>query len=709
MAKKTPYGDQTKPKRVVKTARDTTARGDSGLTSSIVEPLSAEEKATYLTRKKQLKDGRVNWGIEPIWKQAEADYVPHELGKPKKKVLVENERTEVSSYVNLDNDEWRSKMASNDPYIKIQTAISILFDNNPEAVFDPASRHFEANTKLIEQLYHRSWSDVKIGSHKELRKFIFNLSQFGWSAARRYYRKDVRKGMNQIKRFDLENNTFEYEKKDVVDLDDVFFQALSPFDVWIDDTALPDDPRSRRDWMWREVWGKKKCENVFGDKISKLLTFTTYQDDTLAKGGRSTPQLAPQYSSTDLATIYFYENRETDQLIIESNDIILRATPLPTEKKELSLVDTYWTLRSIKCPFGIGLNEIMRNNKVMYDRVRNMSMDQVVLSIYKMFFYSQAENPDDEGGEEIRLTPGRGKKVIDPKNIAWSDIPGPGKDSYIAQDNLSKDMESDTGIGKTLGGEITGKTAFEIAQAKEGSLKRLATPLRNIKAALEWDAVLCVNLQKMIYSVPKVIAVTDPEVITNYIASVNDNKELYFMSPAPSDAPPGTPSTFNILQYREFQLGLEMNNGTFAPTQNKQFFMPTPSQLDWEGQITIRVESMLEQSKSLERQDTMAMSNLLIPMFTQCAANPAAVPAYIKPIKEILKAFDKNPQDWVPDAWLADQGVAPTPTPTPLPGGQTMPGPGQAPAAPTVVPSTSVPDNKGTAGQIAAASQRNTP
>ena len=111
-----------------------------------------KELNEFLERKEQLKNARVNSGIETIWNQADADYLPHELGSAKKKILVENERTEVSSYISLSKDEWRSRIASNDPYIKIQTAISILFDRNPEAVFDPSSKLYESNTRLVEQL-----------------------------------------------------------------------------------------------------------------------------------------------------------------------------------------------------------------------------------------------------------------------------------------------------------------------------------------------------------------------------------------------------------------------------------------------------------------------------------------------------------------------------------------------------------------------------
>lgn len=623
------------------------------------------ELELFLERKTQLKQGRTNWNVEKIWQQADADYLPHELGSPKKKHLVEDIRTEVSSFVSLEKDDWRSKLASNDPYIKIQTAISILFDKNPEGVFSPAAKRFEPVTALIGELYHRTWSDVNLGSKKELRKFLFNFSKYGWAPARRYYKKEVRKGMNTIKSFNIQTNEFEYEKKDIVDVDDVFFESLNPFDVWIDDMALPDSPRSRRDWMWRCTYDKITATNLFGDKVKDV----DFSGKTEENQSNNTTISKKENSSKDLATFYYYENRLTDKFIVEVDDKIIVSSPLMREDKELSLVDTYWTLRSTECPFGIGINEIMRNDKVMYDRIKNMTIDQVVLSIYKMFFYSNSETLDDEGGETINVSPGKGKKVIDPKNISWMEVPGPGQDSYRMADSLKLDMENDTGINRTLGGEITGKTAFEVGQAKEGALKRLSVPLRNIKSALEWDAKLCIGLQKMIYSVPKVFSMVEPELITNYIASIEDDQERYFVDPATG--------VFNVLKYREFQLNLEQKDGKFVQSQDKAFFMVKPSHLDWDGQVEIRVESMVEQSKSLERNDTLQMANIVVPLLGQMATVPPMLNAYIKTVKEVLREFDKDPIKWLPKEWLGE--IAP-PAPINLPPPTLATDPNQPPA-----------------------------
>ena len=357
-------------------------------------------------------------------------------------------------------------------------------------------------------------------------------------------------------------------------------------------------------------------------------------------------------------------------------------------------------MKSTDDPYGIGLNEIMRSNKVLLDKVRNMTIDQVVLSIYKMFFYSNTEQLDDEGGENITLEPGKGKKVIDPRNITWFDVPGPGAHAFELIEMVESDIDDDTGITKTLEGEITGKTAFEISQAQQGALKRLNTPLTNIKAALEWDAKLCVSLIHMVYSIPKVYSFVDPELIKEYIASIDGDKERYFVDEG---------GVFNALKYREFQLSLEqLEDGTFQGKEDKQFFTVKPSYLDWEGEITIRVESMVEMSRPLERQTKLELSNILIPLIGQMAANPALVSAYIKPVKQLLRIYDEEPSQWLPTEWLTVSGLPPGQALPPAPNSGLAPG-DEVGRAETVLPESDVMGSTTELGQIQSQSQQLTP
>ena len=635
-----------------------------------VEPKYTKEQQDHLeffnVRKGQLMDARKSvfgQDIEALWRQADADYIPHEITSGSRN-KVEDYRSESYRNTILPNQQWRSNKANLNPYTKVQSALSIMIGQNPQAVFTPDSAHFEATNQLMYELYKRTWTDVRIGQKKEFRKFVFNLSKYGWSVARRYHKKKVRDNVQHIVNYNTDTDTYDLKKGSITDIDDVYFENKSPWSVWIDDMAKADDPYSRRDWMWKEVFDidtfKKEFERFPNSKLVEGKSFQGQVEEGKIIQER-------QFESTDLVEVFYYENKLKDLMLVVANDILVVAIPLPYEHKQLSLIDSYWTLRNAECPYGIGIPEIMRNNNTMLDQFRNMTIDQIRMSIYKMFFYQKSEQlGDEDGGEAIKIEPGKGVKVIDPKNITFLEVPGPGRDAWEGIKMLSEDVDGDTGITRTLEGEVTGKTAFEISQTQQAALKRLTTPLDNIKAALEWDAMLTVALMQTIYSEPTIYRLTEAETIANYLQEINSDPDFYFIDEE---------GKFNVTQYREFQLGLEKSqDGQFEPAEDKQFFTVKPTWLNWQGTIQIQAESILIPSKSLDRQQKLELFNLVTPLIINPQLSPDLV---MKPLKQILKVYDENPKDWLPDAWFLP------PQEQQMVQGQPQQQPNQLPQAPT--------------------------
>lgn len=619
------------------------------------EPKYSESDLAHIEffkrRKTQLMEARKNHfgqDIEARWRLADKDYEPHLLGEGRdnSKKLVENERTEVSRFVNLEQDEWRSKVAGNNPYIKIQSALSIILDRIPEAVFNPESRQYEATSRLLEALYKRTWADNKLQTELQWRKFIFNLSKYGWSVGRRFHRKEVRE-VDHIVSYDTLSGQYETQKGLITDFNDVFFENLSPWSTWVDETARPDDSLSVKDWMWKRTYTWEEFQ------ATPLAQFPAARSVTPKGGSESGEEEGKgtherQYSGDQYVDVYFYENRPKDLFIVEMNGKFV-VTPLPYEHKQLSLVHTYWTLRSAESIYGIGVHEALKHDNTLYAQVKNMTLDQLVLSIYKMFFYQDAEQLDDEG-ETVAIRPGRGKKVIDPKNITTLDIPGPGKDAWLGLDVLEGEMEKATGISPTLTGEVTGKTAFEVARARESALRRLAIPFKNIKSAMEWDAMLCVKLMQQVYSVATVKRMTEPDQIANYIQEVAADPSRYFT---------GEDGQFNSVSFREFQLALEQDEtGAFSPSENKQFFMVKPEWLNWEGTISIKMDSLVVQSQELEKENILNIFNIIMPLVTNPSINPKLLE---KPIKQLLKPYGEDVKDWLPDGYF--EGMVPAMNP----------------------------------------------
>lgn len=603
-----------------------------------------EQELTDFTYVKQRIEGLRNYrtsqengDIESIWADADKDYVPHRLrGRTKKRIVTDESKGWRGALVNLGESNWQSDISQPNPYIKIQIALSILVDQNPEGVFSASSKKFTATTELMRQLYKRSWETAK--SKNQLKLFVFNLAKYGWATARTYPLRITRK-VRALIEFNQENpDNSVYEEKEVIEFNDIFRKNLNPWNVWLDDMALPDHQFSIRDWAWREVYSMDSFKEEFGSwKRADLVQPGGVTTETLNTKSATSEK---QFIQKDLVEVYFYENRLKDLFMVIANGIPVIISPLPISDskglKKLSLWQTYWNLRSATCPFGIGIYEAMRYDQNLIDRIRNMTIDQLTLSIYKMFFYQGTQSLQETG--DIRITPGVGKQVLDPKNINWLQIPGPGNEAWNGLDKFEQDMDKASGITDPLLGTVTGKTAFEIAQAKEAALKRLKNPLENITEALNTEAYITVSLSQILYSIPEVYKISDPLLIEEYLKEIESEPQLYERDEEGS---------FKAKIFPEFPLNLDKDDqGNLIETKETQFFRVMPNSLNWEGVINIKSQSVLTSSQQLEKTLTMEMYQMIIPLLAQ----PPQL--YEKVVKDIIKLYDRDPKDILPESWI---------------------------------------------------------
>jgi hypothetical protein len=598
---------------------------------------SASNLEYFNKRKTQLQDvRRQQFGVnlDTIWKDADEAYIPHRL-KAKAKRMYDEDKGWRGTFVQLGTSDWQSDISQNNVYIKIQTAIAILIDRNPGAVLTPGAKRYQATTSIMEKLYERSWEIAR--SKAQLKLFVFNLAKYGWACARTYPLRLV-SNLRQIKNYDEENpskNT--YTKKEVVEYNDVYRENLSPWNCWIDDMARPNEERSIRDWMWRKVYSMDSAEDEFG-KYSKW--------KEVEPGGIVTDKITgtdveKKFKEDKLVEIYFYENKLKDLFMVVANGVPIVDEPLPIEdaegRKKLSLWQTYWTIRHAECPYGIGIYEAIRYDQALLDRFSNMTIDQITLMIYKMFFYQGTDTLTETG--DIVIRPGVGKQVIDPKSITWLEVPGPGRDAYEIIDRLQKRVDDSSGISASLEGEITGKTAFEIAQAKESALKRLKIPLDNVLEALETEGYITISLIQLLYSIPETYKIVDTELIEAYLQEIDSDPELYERD---------EDGTFTAKLFREIPLHLDKDEGgNLVETQDTRFFRLKPKALDWRGVIHIKAQSILSPSKQIDKALELEMYNMLIPLLAQ------PVQVYHKIARNIVKLYDKNPKDVLPDEWLS--------------------------------------------------------
>lgn len=604
--------------------------------------------------------------LDALWSNADRDYIPHRLGKTGKKVLATDEdKGWRGTKVTLGSNDWQSDVSQANPYVKIQTALSILVDQNPTGVFTPTQKRFKKTTILIYQLYRRSWEYAK--SKSQLRLFVFNLAKYGWACARTYPLR-IERLSKVLTAYDPENpSANKYEEKKVVEYNDIFRENLDPRNVWMDDMARPNNSMSINDWCWRKVYDMEEAKLEFGkyklwDKV-QVGGNTQEVIDTSSKG------IDARKENKNLVEILFYENKRKDLFMVIANGVPVIIEPLPVSDnkgiKKLSVWQTYWNLRHAQSPYGIGIYEAIRYDQSILDRIRNMTIDQLTLAIYKMFFYQGTQSLTETG--EIKIQPGVGKQVLDPKNVTWLEVPGPGRDAFIGIEMFRKDVDEASGITDPLLGQITGKTAFEIAQAKESALKRLSNPLDNILDALNDEGYITVSLIQLLYSVAETYQLSDPRLVEDYLNEIQSDPDLYERN-VEEDPETGEPiESFTAKVYKEFPLNLdEDEKGNLIETKDTQFFRVKPSALDWEGVIAIKSQSLLSPSKQVDKALELEMYNLLTPLLATINAERQMLLmsggdtsldnlTNGKTAKAIIELYDKDPRDILPDSWLVEQ------------------------------------------------------
>jgi len=603
----------------------------------------AEKESFDHARKRigQLKETRKNhYGIDldALWAEADKAYIPHRLKtKGKKAVVTDEDKGWRGALVRLGSSDWQSDVSQSNPFIKIQTALAILIDQNPSGVFTPMAKKFQATTVLMEQLYKRSWEFAR--SKMQLKLFVFNLAKYGWATGRTYPLRLTRtvKVLTSLDPDDPSKN--EYEEKEVVEYNDVMRENLDPRNTWIDDMAKPNNEYSINDWCWRKVYTMEAAEKEFGNR--KLWKYVQ-EGGTTTDVIEANPTSGIEFKHDNLVEAYFYESLDKDLLYGEIGGVPVVIEPLPVANvhgsKKLSLWQTFWNLRHSESPYGVGIFEAMRFDQSLLDRIRNMTIDQLTMSIYKMFFYQGTQSLTDTG--DIKIAPGVGKQVLDPKNINWLDVPGPGAQAWQGIETFRKDVDEVSGIGDPLLGAVTGKTAFEVAQAKESALKRLKDPLNNILEALNTEGYITLSLMQLMYSIPETHVISDPELIEAYLKEVGSDDELFERDEE---------DNFVAKIFPEFPLNLdEDEQENLIETEETQFFRIKPRFLKWEGIINIKSQSLLTPSKQVDKAMDLEMYNIIIPLLPQ----PPQI--YGKIAKSIVKLYEKDPKEVLPDFWLEE-------------------------------------------------------
>jgi len=580
-------------------------------------------------------------------------------------------------------------LSINTAYGKVQTALGILIDNTPKYVLEEDNPKYTANKELLKQLAQKSFRDTN--SLGQFKLSVFNAARRGWGIGRTFNRQLIHDA-SFLSSIDAKGQRA-YTKKKIVKLDDVAYMNMNNFNTWLDEQTKPEDFFSTRDWMWREIWFIDDLKATFPEKDFPNMKFVHSGGDTRetieANYSQQTSNTgnSPVSQKPGMTEVFFYENQYADQFIIEMNGVMVVWEPLPQNNKRLSCTYFPWHMRGDDTVYGIGVVEEMVNNEELIDRIINMDMRQLLLTISPMGFYSGTEDFEDEN---IKITPGVLRRTMNPKDINWLQIPQGNQHTLERIEWLKNSQDATTGITPAIEGSSmsSSTTAFQVGVEREAGLKRLRLPLKSMQYALDWEIQNRIALIQQTYSDFQVEHLATQEQINAYLDEVKADPEFYFIE---NEGKPGE-EIFYAKKFRGSMLNLEQSEtGEFMESDKKSFFHIKPEYLAFTGWISTDISTLLVTSEELEKADTLRMTNMLIPILQL----PKEIGA--KPAKQMLVSSNKDPKKWLPQDWLDFlAGVKPE-VKKEVPSGTPPAGPG-APQAGQEVPTPPVPMSEAAGG-----------
>ena len=662
--------------------------------------------------------------VEGRWREADQEYLPHELdfGTTRKRFETDQDTGLRSRMVPVGDvtQQWRQASSSPTLLSKIQTAFGLIIDQMPEAELVPLLKKYAATTDMAYALWKRNWQIS--GSKDKLKMTVFNMFKYGWTAQKTYPHKYViqKRIRKTVDTENPENDT--YDETEIERYNDVDVTPLDVFRTWIDEMSLPYQPDTTKECYHEIDYDYDTFMAEFGDYPgARYVPSNSYmiraeEESKVRLGGTIRDNTnADIKERTDIVTVGFFESMRKDLFVIyiPKWKIPVYISPLPNDEAYLSITHAPYIIRSNKLPYGVSIWEIIRQNKGLYDKMKNMTMDQLVLSIMKSFFYSGTNMNLGDG--KIMVVPGEGRQITSSTGkpeITWNEIPGPGEESWKGLEAIQSMMDDDTGITPTLEGEITGKTLGEIQLAREAALHRQKIPLDNIAWLIEQDAYVRLSWMSQLYSIPTVKEFSNESDMLAYEEEQQINHSELFQA-TPDDANPDPKITATYLP--QLSLHLEDSKGALVAGKESKFFQLGhkngqihPKLLKWKGLFKVIPRSIVDSSETLLKATKMEMSNLLVPLFVN--PNQNAMQLLAKIAKQIVKINEEDEDDWLPDTWIQflKQGPAPqagapvngspeVPGATPPAGG--APGPGGTmqnaqgltpPSAPTAVPTNQI-------------------
>lgn len=507
---------------------------------------------------------RITW-LQNRWEEMDSAYKKKKLDKKWDTI---DKQYHPHKYTGTGLKRWQSDNAKNIAFTKVQTALSILIDQNPERQLFAKSKAGEMKLSLWKKLLE--FVDDVGNAKAQWQDFVFDASKYGTAMGQNYWR------------FEQREVVIEGKKEKITDFNNPYWRCLPIREVRLDEKAKSWDPKSEdfpRDWFRRRVYDFSDIKRKYPEQQYPDIKFVKPGDELKDEKEMKSVMEVGKSQVEEL----YYESWIDDKQSVLLNGVLIKNIPIPFRHKKLSLFGANWWKRSTDDIYGLGLPEVMEHDETLIDKINNTNVDQIILDIYKVLIIGLGEELEDE---ELELEPNKILRLRNPDAGRWltsGEKAGRTKfDAMAAIEKIKEDIDEKTGITKQLAGALVGKTATETAINREAGLRRLKTPLDYLEQAMEWQSKLQVSTIKQIYELP------------------GGEKEI------PYEGLRGLIMKRKVPIYKTLRLGvkekIEEKQKKYEPSEKFSYIEVTPDLLFEEPDIKIKHLSTIPFSKALEEQ-----------------------------------------------------------------------------------------------------------
>lgn len=399
-----------------------------------------------------------------------------------------------------DLNDWQSNIVPPFTTSIIEAELSELIEQLKMPKVVARGEEDRSKSTIVNYVLKYLWEigNADIEQYKVIKEALI----LGTAVGQNYYWKDQRKVQLLVK-YDSEKGIEEFEEKTIADFDDDYFEYVSLWDFYIDESArsVNAGPYKANDCIRRYVLPLETFKQTYQGKI-----WDPYNAARFVVPGNDTNHYQyykpPQGINKDEVEVLWYWSRNPDKLVIVANDVLIKEGPNPYNHKQLPFFQAVDIFRPNQF-YHKGEPELLESIQDELTTIRRQRLDRTHLDTDKMFLVSNREQLTDQ---DLIVEPHKPIYVEDPtKSIVPLDYAQTPQTAYLEEDRLKEDGERVTGVDiRSLSVKSSG-SATEAAILKEATLRRLRLKLWLIaRTCLVEQTRLRVADIMQFYSKPKI-------------------------------------------------------------------------------------------------------------------------------------------------------------------------------------------------------------